>query len=119
MNVNEILIPRLRELVPKVYPGICREKPVPDEYMILAYDDETPEIYSGDQDTVEVTSISVHYFVRGDPTDMKKKIRAVLRGEGFIVGETLTMSEADTGFEHIVVSASISDVCDDYQEGAD
>lgn len=111
MNVNPILITALLPLNMPVEPDIYLGTAT--EYITFNYADERPAVYADDTDTLDETTVQVHYFTKGNPQANKKLIRKALRSAGFSIISTSQFYETDTGFNHVVVEAWIEGTIDD------
>lgn len=111
MNVNPQMQTLATTLGVPIYPthaaGDLRE------YMVYSYDDERPDVYGDDTDLLDITVVTVSRFTEGDPSPLKKSLRAALRALGFTITSTAEFYEDDTALNHIAVTCEIEGIIDD------
>lgn len=117
MNVNPLIESALSSFNIPVCPDVLKTddplyKPGGD-YVVYNYADERPAFNADDTDTLDETTVQVHYFTKGNPIPNKKAIRKALRSAGFLIQSTSQLYENDTGYYHVVVYAAIEGFVDD------
>jgi hypothetical protein len=116
-NINPIIIAALsplnRPVSPDEYIPPNEGDLPPDEYITFNYADERDVEYADDAPIADETTVQVHYFTKGDPHTNKKAIRKLLRSADFIINDTVQDKEIDTGYTHVIISASIGGDSDD------
>lgn len=114
MNVNPILMQCLKDIAP-VRPDFYRlpDREKPDKCITFAYEDERPAFCADDMDLYDITTVQVHLFTKSNPQPDKKLVRRALREAGFTMQSTQDYYESDTGYHHVVVSATIEGFIDD------
>lgn len=116
MELDTLLLQALQPLCACVQPIVCRENPTPDEYIIFQRLDEPVEIYSGDQDEQKVAQVRATWYRRDTPTGCCNKLRAALRGAGFLIVDTpAPWFENETKYYVVCVEAEIDEPCDGYK----
>ena len=108
MNVNEKLISMFSILKIPVKADVYRGKA--EEYIVFNYADERPALFADDLDITNETTVQVHLYTKNNPQTLKKKIRRLLRLGGFTILSTNQFYEDDTGYNHVVVTASIEGI---------
>lgn len=116
MEWDKLLFQALQPLCASVQPIVCVEDPTPDEFIIFQCLDEPVGIYSGDQDEQKVTQIRVSWYRRGALDGCGAKLRAALRGAGFLILDTLApWFESTSKYYVVCVEAEIDSACEGYK----
>lgn len=111
MSVSERVKSILGVLKMPVKPDVYRGKA--EEYIVFNVPDERPALSGDDLDLVDEITVQVHYYTKSNPNPTKKKIRRLLRLGGFVITSTNQFYEDDTGYTHVVVTASTMEVTPD------
>lgn len=108
MNVNEKLIALLKPLGIPVKPDVYRGDA--EEYIEFNYADERSILSADDLPIMDETTLQIHLYTKNNPIQLKKQIRRLLRLGGFIVVSSNQIYENDSGYSHVVITASIESV---------
>ncbi len=107
MSVSERLKSILGVLKMPVKQDVYRGKE--EHYIVFNLPDERSALSGDDLDIMSETTVQVHLYTKNNPQPTKTKIRRLLRLGGFVISSTNQFYENDTGYTHVVVTASITD----------
>lgn len=104
--VDALIYEAMLPICPSVSKNVCREDPLPDEFIVHDSEDDRPDLYAGDRDVGITFYRRVHLYTRWDPQPKAKQIRQALRQCGFTITGNSEMDDKD-GFTHKIVFAYI------------